>query len=234
LASKESNLECSNPSPADESLSESKTARQREVAYPGLRRAEIKQSDGKQEDSLVRRLLLVAVSAFAFPWSAFAQESTPKAEVFGGYSYFRATDPTTIHLNGWNGSITGNLTDWFGVVGDFSGHYGSPSIFGIGIPFVDVQQHSFLFGPRLSYRGNDKVTPFGHFLIGVSRANAGAFGLSLSDTALAAAAGGGLDINLNDTVAIRAVQADYLMTRFQDERQDNLRLSFGIVFRFGR
>lgn len=182
----------------------------------------------------MRKLFVVAVLGLAFPWSAFAQESTPKAEVFGGYSYFRASDPTTIHLNGWNGSIAGNLNDWFGVVGDFSGHYGSPSIFGIGIPFVDVNQHSFLFGPRLSYRGNDKVTPFGHFLIGISRANAGAFGLSVSDTALAAAAGGGVDINLNDTVAIRAVQADYLMTRFQDERQDNLRLSFGVVFRFGR
>jgi hypothetical protein len=182
----------------------------------------------------VRKLFLLAFSALAFPWSAFAQESTPKAEVFGGYSYFRASDPTTIHLNGWNGSIAGNLNDWFGVVGDFSGHYGSPSIFGIGIPLVDVKQHSFLFGPRLTYRGNDKVTPFGHFLVGISNANAGAFGLSVSDTALAAAVGGGVDINLNDTLAIRAVQADYLMTRFQDERQDNLRLSFGVVFRFGR
>ena len=58
--------------------------------------------------------------------------------------------------------------------------------------------------------------------------------MSLSDTALAAALGGGVDIKLNDAFAIRAVQADYLMTRFLDERQDNLRLSFGVVFRFGK
>ena len=182
----------------------------------------------------MRKSFLLAVTAAAIPWSAFAQETTPKAEVFGGYSYFRATDPATINLNGWNGSITGNLNDWFGVVGDFSGHYGSPSIFGFGIPLVDVNQHSFLFGPRISYRGNDTVIPFGHFLVGVSRASAGAFNLSLSDTALAAALGGGVDIKLNDSMAIRAVQADYLMTRFVDQRQDNLRLSFGVVFRFGK
>ena len=129
--------------------------------------------DRKQEDSFVRKLFLLAVAAVAIPWSTFAQESTPKAEAFGGYSYFRASDPATINLHGWNGSITGNLNDWFGVVGDFSGHYGSPSIFGFGIPLVDVNQHSFLFGPRISYRGNDTVTPFGHFLVGVSRASAG-------------------------------------------------------------
>jgi opacity protein-like surface antigen len=168
-----------------------------------------------------------------------AAENTPKAEAFGGYSYFRASDPTTINLNGWNASITGNLTSWFGVVGDFSGHYGSPSIFGFGVPLTDANQYSYLFGPRLSYRGSDRFTPFGHFLVGVSRASAGTsrgfrgFDASLSDTALAAALGGGVDIKMTDSIAIRAVQADYLMTRFLDDRQDNLRLSFGVVFRFG-
>ena len=189
----------------------------------------------------MRKLFFLIFVAVAIPWSTFAQESTPKAEVFGGYSYFRASDPETINLHGWNGSITGNLTDWFGVVGDFSGHYGSPSIFGFGIPLTDLNQHSFLFGPRISYRGNDTVTPFGHFLIGVSRASAGTlrgirgpFDVSLSETALATAVGGGVDIKVNDAFSVRAVQADYFMTRFLDERQDNLRLSFGVVFRFGK
>jgi len=46
-------------------------------------------------------------------------------------------------------------------------------------------------------------------------------------------AGGGVDINLNQRVAIR-VPGDYLMTRFLDLRQDNLQFSSGLVVHFGR
>lgn len=54
-------------------------------------------------------------------------------------------------------------------------------------------------------------------------------------------AGGGLDITLHRHVALRLFQAEYLMTRFKDSsilagrtaRQNNVRLSTGIVFRFG-
>jgi hypothetical protein len=44
---------------------------------------------------------------------------------------------------------------------------------------------------------------------------------------------------MRKNVAIRAFQADYLMTRFDtngdgvNERQNNFRLSAGIVFKFG-
>jgi len=45
--------------------------------------------------------------------------------------------------------------------------------------------------------------------------------------------GGGLDVAPHPRVAIRVIQADYLATRFADDWQNNLRLSFGIVLRFG-
>ena len=175
------------------------------------------------------------------PMAALAQQDFPKAEVFGGYSFFRA-NPDALNLHGWNASVTGNISHWLGVEGDFSGHYGSPRVFGIGVPYVDVSSHTFMAGPRLSYR-TDSVTPFAHFLIGAARASTGAFGVTLSDTALATVVGGGIDININDTFAIRAIQADYLMTRFKtgpqiffsglDERQNNFRLSAGFVIKLG-
>jgi opacity protein-like surface antigen len=180
----------------------------------------------------MRKVLFVLVSVCVLPLAAIAQENNPKVEIFGGYSYFRVNDPlsfTDLNLNGWNASFSGNVTKWFGVVGDVSGHYGSPELFGIGVPFLSVNTHSFLFGPGLSYRG-DRVTPFAHFLIGTTRASAGLFGLSYSRSALSVAVGGGLDLRVNDHFAVRAFQADYLMTRFYDERQNNLRLSAGIVF----
>jgi opacity protein-like surface antigen len=188
----------------------------------------------------MRNILLGLCLVLLVPLGATAQADPPRAEVFGGYSYFRA-NPDDVSLHGWNASVTGYLNDWFGIEGDFSGHYGSPSVFGFDIPVVDLSSHTFMVGPKLAYR-SDRVTPFAHFLIGGARAATGSFGVTISDTALAAAVGGGLDINLNDRFAIRAIQADYLMTRFEtgpnilftglDDRQDNLRISAGIVIRF--
>jgi outer membrane protein OmpA-like peptidoglycan-associated protein len=56
---------------------------------------------------------------------------------------------------------------------------------------------------------------------------------------LAITAGGGLDIKVRRHFAIRIIQAEYLMTRFQDYNtggsasQNDMRLSSGLVFRFG-
>jgi len=154
----------------------------------------------------MRKLLFFASLMLLVPMVALAQAEYPKAEVFGGYSYFRA-DPDEMNLHGWNASVTANLTEWFGVEGDFAGHYGSPSIYGFEIPYVDidVKSHTFMVGPKLTYRSGS-IAPFAHFLIGAARASTGAYGYSLSDTALAAAMGGGIDINLSESVAIRAIQ----------------------------
>ena len=46
--------------------------------------------------------------------------------------------------------------------------------------------------------------------------------------------GGGFDVKVRSNVALRLIQADYLMTRFSGIRQDNLRLSAGIVFLLGK
>ena len=189
----------------------------------------------------MRKALLGVCLMFLIPLAAVAQQEYPKAEVFGGYSFFRA-EPDGINMHGWDASVTGNISHWFGVEGDFSGHYGSPNVFGIGVPFANVSSHTFMVGPRLTYR-SDSIAPFAHFLIGADRASTGAFGVSLSDTALATVVGGGIDIKLNDSLAIRAIQADYLMTRFKtgpqiffsglDDRQNNFRLSAGLIIKLG-
>ncbi len=176
------------------------------------------------------------------PIAAFAQQDYPAAEVFGGYSFFRA-NPDALNLHGWNASVTGNISHWLGVEGDFSGHYGSPRVFGIGVPYVDVGSHTFMAGPRLCHRAGS-VPPFAHFMLGAARASTGAFGVTISDTALATVVGAGLDIHINDAFAVRAFQADYLMTRFKtrpqiffsgfEERQNNFRFSAGFVIKLGK
>jgi opacity protein-like surface antigen len=178
----------------------------------------------------MRKLWFMTAISLLLPLSAIAQDN-PKAEVFGGYSYFRS-NPRGYNLNGWEASVAGNVSNWFGVEGDFSGHYGAPTAFGIRIPGVNISSNSFMVGPKLSYREHG-LTPFAHFLIGATRASTGAFGLSASNTAISAAVGGGLDIRLTDALAVRVIQADYLMTRFLEQRQNNFRMSFGLVLRLG-
>jgi hypothetical protein len=47
-------------------------------------------------------------------------------------------------------------------------------------------------------------------------------------------AGGGADVKVSPRVALRLLQADYLMTRFSRARQDNIRLSAGIILLLGK
>jgi len=166
-------------------------------------------------------------------------QDTPKAEVFGGYSYLRVNELSGLgiglNLNGWNGSVTGNVNDWFGVKADFSGQYGRPSFFGFSPDLgLKTNVHSFLFGPSVSYRGHSAIVPFGHALFGVSRGYANLFGFNVSDSAFAMAFGGGVDLKLGDAIAVRLIQADYMQTRFAFFHQNHTRLSAGIVFRLGR
>jgi opacity protein-like surface antigen len=166
----------------------------------------------------------------------------PRAEFFAGYSYLRADregQPPQVRggdFHGWNVSIAGNPTRWLGLVFDASGHYGSYRITGIpGAPAkVDFRVHSFLFGPRLNYRGA-RFTPFVHTLFGAARGDASAsvvgFRSTDEDTAFAMALGGGLDVKATDRISIRLFQTEYLQTNFGDEKQHNFRFSTGLVFK---
>lgn len=170
-------------------------------------------------------IALGLVCLLALP--VFAQDSY-KAEIFGGYQYTRLNPGDGAdgeNYNGWNASVTGNLNDWLGITADFSGGY--KNVLG-----VDTDVRNFLFGPTVSYNEMERVKPFAHALFGVSRAGAGFAGLDVSDTAFAMALGGGVDVGVHKNLAVRLIQADYLMTRFGSETQNNARISTGVVFRF--
>jgi hypothetical protein len=83
------------------------------------------------------------------------------------------------------------------------------------------------------------VTPFAHTLFGVSRLGAQAtirFGnasidSTFSDISFAFAAGGGVDLSLSESVGLRLIQADYVVSNFGGNGQSNLRLSVGLILR---
>ncbi|HYL92557.1 MAG TPA: PKD domain-containing protein [Alphaproteobacteria bacterium] len=175
----------------------------------------------------------------------------PAAEVFAGYSYIRlhtsspaGTPIPTVgpdfNLNGFNGSIAGNMNRWFGLVADFGAYKVGHLPVG-----TDANASTYLFGPRFSMRQHEKFTPFVHVLLGAAHASAtsksGATGSSFLSpgqhrNAFATAFGGGLDWNASKHVAVRLFQGEYLRTSFTDgvdDRQNNFRAAAGLVFRFG-
>jgi len=188
----------------------------------------------------MRNIILITFALL--PLAGFASAQVPTSgNIFVGYSFYSAS-PSSLDLvnggrptlNGWEGSLEGKVLPWVGIVADLSGHYGSQSqteLTPAGPISVPVSGHEtdVMFGPRLSVLVG-KFRPFGEALFGVGHVSTGNF-LSTSDTSLATAVGGGLDYKVIRILALRA-EADYVQTRFFSTRQDNFRLSTGVVFRF--
>lgn len=177
---------------------------------------------------MLRKALCSMCLVFLASLPVLAQE-VPKAEVFGGYSWSGG------NFHGWNASVTGNVNKRFGIVADFSGHYGHEIP---GSIRIDQDAHSFLFGPRFSFRRGKRVTPFVYALVGATRfqesATISGQRLSQSDTGFSSALGGGLDVKVNDRVAIRAFQIDYFRPNFFGEAHNRGRLAFGVVLHLGK
>jgi opacity protein-like surface antigen len=174
----------------------------------------------------MRKVVGLLIVLLCFSAAAMAQEF-PKGEFSAGFSYARINaggGAPGINLSGWYASLAGNFNKWFGVVGEFSGHYGKALNIG-------TDAHTYLFGPQISFRQKEKVTPFVRALFGAGRFGMGA---GTGNTAFAMALGGGVDARVNDNIAIRAVQLDYLMTWFGSDQQKNLRLAVGVTFRFAK
>ncbi len=168
------------------------------------------------------KIFTIVVSLFLVTSLGAAQES-PRAEIFGGYQYARVGG--LLSTNGWGAAVTGNLNRWAGVTADFSGLYKSTA--GIG-----GRAQTFTFGPVLSVPGQ-RAKPFVHVLIGGFHASAGFQGLSAGTTGFVFMVGGGVDVKINRTVAIRIIQGDWISWRAQGMTENkNGRIATGLVFRF--
>ena len=188
--------------------------------------------------SQVMVLMLIGFSASAiFAPAAKAQDE--KFEFGVDYNYVRANGPPggcgCFSMNGGNAWAGYRLTEGFSAVGEFSAQHAG-NINGSG---EDLTLFSYLFGPRYTLRKSDRWQPFGEALLGGAHAT-GTFepsfsGASGSFNSFSLVAGGGLDIHIMRHIDIRAIDADYYLTRFpngMNGRQNNLRLSAGVVFRF--
>ena len=173
----------------------------------------------------MRKAGLLLALFLLFSVAAAAQE-TPKIEVFGGYSHLLADlNDTSYGLNGVHFSAAENVNSWFGGVLDFSYNFGTNAGY-------NVNEQSILYGPRFAYRKSRFITPSVHALFGGVRGSRGFDGISQANWRIDLAVGGEIDLRINDRVAFRLIQADYIPTHFLNLRQDNVQLSTGLVFRF--
>ena len=173
-------------------------------------------------------ILLVALFCTTFAWGQL-----PSGNVFFGYSYTQTNlvPGQSTGLNGWNGSIEGQLLPLLGVVADVSGHYGSQdtTINGVG-GNANISEYNFLFGPELSFKVW-RIRPFVHALIGGGHIGTSLSGASTSSGSFADALGGGVDYRFARILGWR-FQLEALQTRFFSSSQTNARFSTGIVVHF--
>jgi outer membrane protein OmpA-like peptidoglycan-associated protein len=174
-----------------------------------------------------------------------AGDEYPAADVFIGYSFIRFNPNVggakeKFNLHGATGAIAGNVNRWFSLVADF-GAYRIRDL----PPGISGSAYTFLFGPQFSHRG-ERWTPFAHALFGAARladiqattipSGSAFFNRSFNENSFATALGVGVDGNFNKHIGVRIFQAEYLITKFtdgKDNKQNNLRLSAGLVLHFG-
>ncbi|MGC2160912.1 MAG: hypothetical protein WA634_03290 [Silvibacterium sp.] len=160
-------------------------------------------------------------------------------EIAVDYSYLRANQSPgqcgCFSMNGGNAEIAFHNYRWFSTVADVSGaRTGSIDNGSEGLSLI-----SYTAGPRFTYPIRHRYAPFAQALFGGVHGFDSYFPVASGSTGaangFAMLAGGGLDLRVKSYMTIRAMQADYFLMHLPNgvnNRQNNLRLSAGIVFRF--
>lgn len=129
------------------------------------------------------------------------------------------------NFNGFDGSVTYNVSRYFGIKGDVTGHFKSGQFVDTvgGVTFtIDTKDrlYNFLGGVQVKDNATKaRLKPFGHALFGAARYSArlqqvatvaaANYILEDSDTSFAMKLGGGLDVRVNDRIDIRLIELDY-------------------------
>jgi outer membrane immunogenic protein len=178
------------------------------------------------------------MSAQAMPVSPFGLErgQTAAIELSAGYTLLRANAPpgqcSCAALNGGYGSLVVNMPHGLSLVADLAAAHRSQ----ISNTAQNITVFNYLFGPRFSLRsGSHRFVPYVQALGGRSQEESNYVFIQTS-TALAFSAGGGLSTVLSRRIGWNVVEADWIHSQLPNglnNRQNDLRISSGITFRFG-
>jgi outer membrane immunogenic protein len=186
--------------------------------------------------------LVVLVSIAAHAQSTPANRDRFRPEVALGYNYAHSNAPVgdcgCFSLNGGNVSVAVPLSyAHLSIVGDVAAaRAGSVSNTGL-----DLTLSTYTAGLRYSVpRTRLPLQPFGELLVGLAHSSgslveANATSDSNKGAAFASLIGGGIDLRATRRFSIRLIEANYLVTTFDNgsnNHQNNLRISTGLVIRF--
>jgi hypothetical protein len=160
-----------------------------------------------------------------------------------------------VGFHGFEVAGVANVSRYVGIKGDISGGYKRENFtttFGTGASAntVNVETknsiYNFLGGVQIKDNSTEaRVKPFAHILGGAghvrfkvdritcSNASANCSNLitSESETGLAGAFGGGLDVRLGNRVDLRLIQVDYNPVRLEGSTSHNFRFGIGLNFK---
>jgi Outer membrane protein beta-barrel domain len=206
---------------------------------------------------------IVLVCLLLFGTVVLAQDYA-KVEVPVNYSYMRfnpenGSTVSSFSMNGGGGGVAVYVNDWLGIQGEFEGYAtagtktfnfaGTSALCPTGC-IVSANGNLFTYnvGPIIKHR-SEHFEPFVEMLFGGAHTNT--YGNVLkacqlncqtsaapSNNAWSYIFGGGIDIPISKSIAIRPAQLDYVLTRFQSafttehRNQQNFRYQAGVVLRF--
>lgn len=181
----------------------------------------------------MRKSLATIFVVFAFVCLVSAQQpkvavsgiSDRHSEVYGGFAYANTdfVGRDVENAKGFDAAYTYFPGSKFGLTID--GSYMKNS--GQG----ELSQYSLMGGPRYNILDR-KIVPFVHGLVGYNKIKLLPAPKTLEHSGFGLALGGGVDVRVSRSFAVRAVQADWLHSPFVTHSTDWLRLGFGAVYRF--
>jgi opacity protein-like surface antigen len=157
-------------------------------------------------------------------------------------------------FHGVNVTGTYNVSRYVGITGDVSATYNNKR-FSASIPTGPTTSddvsfktsnslYNFLGGVQVKDNASTgRLKPFGYALVGAGHArtkfsdvicptgaDCSVIQDSFSETGIAGAFGGGLDIKINDKIDFRAIKVDYNPIKFDSGITHNVRFGIGLVF----
>lgn len=181
--------------------------------------------------SALARFSVLALGVLACSGIAQAQSKwVPGIDVFGGYSHLTASTSdfgfgSRTEMNGFDFALSIHIVKGLGIIAETSGDYAT-----------SLEQYNYSFGPQYQWEFS-RFRFIGHGMYGKAQTrvrNVGSTFVEPSDRQKSAIFGGEADISLTDRIWFRALQADWVRTSAFSNRLNELRVSTGLVYSFGK
>jgi len=164
-----------------------------------------------------------------------AVDDIGRVEVGLNYNFFHANAPPgqcgCFSLNGGSGTVVFNLTPRWAAVADMMLVHAS----NVNNSGQNITIFNYLFGPRYSIRTSSRFVPYAEAMLGGAKENVNVQ-FNINRNAFGFLGGGGVTTTLKPKLGFTIIQADWIHTRIPNavnNRQNDIRISTGITYRFG-